>query len=229
MEIVRLGLIGMILAASVMLLAILPAKQEFYGYSFQLMMAASALTQLDILLAGVQLGRILQTEPIEMMNICTELTISSITRGLAVLVAIFTIVGMSTTHWVGENTGEGWIGAGTFCRQSSSIADPCRIPISTTILSIIAAIVSLFVLVLVVCSIFTAIRRQVECYILPTILFPLSILLWFTIVTTMHLETTGYSYRVIIAAGPLAQLALFIGGIWLSISNELPDIIRSRF
>jgi hypothetical protein len=228
-EIARISLIIMLFVVSVLLLAILPARNNSYGYSFQLMMTACALAPLNLFVIGVRLGRIFGTGSPERITLCTEMTLSSLARGLTALITVFTIVGMLTNHWIGTNTLGGWSGAGTFCRNSNITADPCLIPISTTVLSVTASVLSLLAFVFALFGILNAIRRQVECYALTAVMLPTSVILWFTIATAIRLESTGYSYRVIVAAGPFTHFALLFAGGWFSISGDPPPMPVRRF
>jgi len=228
-EIARISLIIMLFAASVLLLAILPVRNNSYGYSFQLMITACALAPLDLFVIGVRLGRIFGTGSRNRIILCTEITVSFLARGLTAVITVFTIVGMLTNHWIGTNTVGGWSGAGTFCRNSNITADPCLIPISTTVLSVTGSVLSLLAFVFVLFGILNAIGRRAECYALTVVMFPTSVILWFTIATAIRLESTGYSFRVIVAAGPFTHFALLFAGGWLSISGEPPPMPVRRF
>jgi hypothetical protein len=192
-------------------------------------MTACALAPLDLFVIGARTGRVLGTGSSKRITLRTENTLSFLARGLTALITVFTIVGTLTSHWIGTNTIGGWSGAGTFCRQFNITADPCLIPTSTTVLSVTASILSLLAFVFVLFGILNAIRRQVECYALTVVMFSTSVILWFVIATAIRLESTGYSFRVIVAAGPFTHFALFFAGGWFSISGEPSRMPIRRF
>ena len=154
-----------------------------------------------------------------------------LTRGLVVFIALFTNVGMASEQRLGSRTTEGWSGVGTFCRQppGSSSSDECVIRTVTTILSVVASVLSLIGLAIGVCAIFSLLTGRVERMALSLVSLLISVILWSTIVTVLDPSRTGYSLRLVMLAGPLVQLSLIFGGIWLSISRDDTESLQRWF
>lgn len=120
---------------------------------------------------------------------------------------------------------------GTFCRQLSGISanDGCVIRTVTTILSIAASFLSLIGLAIGVCVIFNLLPGKVERMAPPIVSLLISVILWSTIVTLLDPSRTGYCLPLVMSAGPLVQLSLILGGIWLSISRDENETVQRWF
>lgn len=218
---------GTTLFTSILLLSIIALIPFPVGFSFQLIVTSCALAQLLLIISGVRLGEILRTEPSEINTNYTSEPLLFITRSLMVLITLFTLIGMSTYHWIGFNLITGWSGGGTFCRQRDSDLKECIVPTATTVLSVLATIFALCTTLSLIYCAYKNIKPQDERYTIPVLVFIVSILLWFTVATTVPSKSTGYSFRLIIATGPFIHLSLVASGTWLGISrNPTESVVR---
>ena len=227
-EIGRFIVVGLLFVASILLLGIISAMVGG-GFSSQLVMTGCAFAQLLLLIGGLRLGEIFRPELAETRSNYTERPLLFVSQGLMALVALCTNLGMATKEWLGYRTTKGWSGAGTFCRQLGYEREKCLIRLVTTLLSVAASILSLAGLAIVVLAILNLIQRNVERFALTMISLGTSVVLWSTIATIIDSSEIGYSFQLILIAGPFSQVALLSAGIWLTISREENETLQRWF